>query len=802
MVGFYLATILHLTTASILLGVDTSAKSIETFAYPDESSLRAAWRPGPSSTPPRKTKNGALFELLFNEDRDRAYWDREVRLDLSKCTAIELDVTLDRPEAVRSLMLYFKSGDGWFVAGLPPRSAGRQRLVYPKSAFTVEGKPTGWHRVAQIRLSPWRGSAVRAQMEVHRLSTRSDTIHVIKSTVSSRNAAERAAAARAADRFSRWLGSVGVPHVVLSEDELSAEALADSRLIILPYNARPPGGHLDLYRKHAAKGGRFIVCFSDSEALADLMGVALGETISHREPGRLAGFAFDQPAKYRIPERVYQQSWSLRVTVPLEGRGRVIARWIGADGAVGPEPACLETDRGFWFTHILLDDDREGKERLAAGLVAHLMPEVWPAIAREASRRASALGGYGSFSEAREGLRRAAESHPSAERIRRWLSVAEKEKAVMDELHARGAYAEAVDSARRLGDALSRAYSAAQRPPTDEWVAVWDHDAVGWYPGNWDRTMAELKVAGINTLFVNTLWAGLAHYPSRFVPMSHTARRFGDQMQAALEAGRRHGISVHAWVVLWNVGNAPPEFLEKVRKEGRLQKDSGGGEVLWLNPAMPENRRHMLSLIEELARNYPVDGIHLDYVRFPSANACYSKASRAAFEKWAGRVMTPWPSAVRTGQGLDDFRRWRAGLITSFVRETKQSLRRLRPECVLSAAVWGGYPDTIASIGQDWGLWLREDLLDFVVPMNYAEETSRFSALLEKQLALPGAKGRVYPGIGVVASESQLRADQVVEQIATARRLGARGFALYKLSQTLKNETLPLLREGALRTLP
>ncbi|MCZ7592997.1 MAG: hypothetical protein M5U15_13045 [Kiritimatiellae bacterium] len=80
--------------------------------------------------------------------------------------------------------------------------------------------------------------------------------------------------------------------------------------------------------------------------------------------------------------------------------------------------------------------------------------------------------------------------------------------------------------------------------------------------------------------------------------------------------------------------------------------------------------------------------------------------------------------------------------------------------------------------------------------MNYADDTYKFSALTQKQVTLPGAKNRIIPGIGVTAAESQLSADKVIEQIAIARRLGTPGFALYKLSQTLREETLPILSEG------
>ena len=775
-------------------GASARAAAIESFRYSDDKALAAAWRAVDGTPAAQRSSDGVVFRCPFDDGRDRAYWDRTVALDLRPFTSIDLELTCDKPEALRTFMVYFKSGSGWYVAAKPLQGGGRQRLSFTKQDFTTEGQVTGWQSIERIRLSAWRGSPVAARLVVHGLTARADQLFIIRSDASAPNATERSVAERTAERISRWLKGVGVPHAVLSEKELMAEKLEGSRVLILPYNARPTAVHLALYRRHLEAGGKLIVCYSESEALAGLMGVALGEAVSHRDPGRWAGFRFSGGG---LPEVVYQQSWGLHLAKPVAGRGRVIAHWINAAGAQQPEPAWIETDRGYWMTHILLDDDREGKERLMLGLIGTLDPTVWSDAARHAVATCGKIDGFGSLADSMRGIRALAAGHPSRTGIEALLDQAEAEHRVLLAHQAAGRFPQAVEQARAIRLLLGQAYSRAQRAPEREFRAVWEHDGVGWYPGDWDRTMRELRSAGINAIFVNTLWGGLAHYPSQVVPESHTFRRYGDQMQAAIEAGRRHGIEVHAWVVLWQVGNSTPEFLARMRKAGRLQQNVDGSEVTWLNPALAENQNHMLAAIEELAKNYPVAGIHLDYVRYPSSQACVSPTSRRIFEGWLGRAPGPWPGAVRTGDGQAEFRRWRAGLITDFVRKARQRTRALNPQAKLSAAVWGGYPDTIPSIGQDWGLWLREGLLDFACPMNYAEDTYKFTSLTQKQLALPNAKGRIFPGIGVTAAESQLRADQVVEQIAIARRLGADGFSLYDLSQTLRQETLPLLRQGA-----
>ncbi|MGA1531119.1 MAG: glycoside hydrolase family 10 protein [Kiritimatiellia bacterium] len=231
-----------------------------------------------------------------------------------------------------------------------------------------------------------------------------------------------------------------------------------------------------------------------------------------------------------------------------------------------------------------------------------------------------------------------------------------------------------------------------------------------------------------------------------------------------------------------------------------MQHDAKGKEKLWMNPAHPANRRHHFDLIREILASYDVDGIHLDYIRYPGGEWCYSAYTRQRFEAETGIMTATWPADVLDGgRHQDTFKAWRASVITSFVRETRELVRAQKPGTKLSAAVWGGYPQIISSIGQDWGAWIKEDLLDFVTPMNYANDLYRFNALLDQQLQIPGARGRIYPGIGVTANESRLSGDQVVEQILALRQRGMGGFALFDLSQTLVDETLPTLRLGITR---
>jgi uncharacterized lipoprotein YddW (UPF0748 family) len=302
----------------------------------------------------------------------------------------------------------------------------------------------------------------------------------------------------------------------------------------------------------------------------------------------------------------------------------------------------------------------------------------------------------------------------------------------------------------------------------------------------------------MTAIFPMMLTGGSAQFPNSQVPLADRARRYGDQVDQCVKAAHKNGLKVHVWKVCWSLDNAPDDFIAKMKKEGRLQMKADGKTAPWLDPAVRENAVMEIAALKELVKNYPVDGVHLDYVRYPSSDLSFSPASRKSFERWLGREVKHWPADVQASGDLNgDFKRWRAATITQFVRDAHDAVKAIRPDVKFSAAVWGNYPDCMKSVGQDWASWLESGIVDFVCPMNYTVDRARFSALVRNQLALPNAAGRVFPGIGVTAAESQLEPDQVIEQVRALRKLGANGFVLYDLSHTLLDETLPALKSGA-----
>ncbi|HIE50701.1 MAG TPA: hypothetical protein EYP85_02990, partial [Armatimonadetes bacterium] len=350
---------------------------------------------------------------------------------------------------------------------------------------------------------------------------------------------------------------------------------------------------------------------------------------------------------------------------------------------------------------------------------------------------------------------------------------------------------QALDTALSATQQAANAFYALQPSRRPELRAAWIHSAYGVPGWGWEKTIRVLAENGFNAIFPNMLWGGVAHYPSRYLPIAQTATY--DQIAECLYWCRKYGLELHVWKVNYNLGPAPEEFVQKLRAEGRLQADREGNEIKWLSPSHPDNFALERDAMLEVVRNYNVDGIHFDYIRYPHANADYSEGARQRFEKETGVKVQNWPEEVITGPYRQIFARWRREQITKLVAAVSKEARKIRPRIKISAAVFADWADSRESIGQDTRLWIERGYLDFVCPMDYTPNNDRLVRWVQRQAGWVAGRVPLYIGIGAFRHPDPVR---TVEQINLARQYGADGFVIFQHSSQFGERFLPALHRG------
>ncbi|MEM7595261.1 MAG: family 10 glycosylhydrolase, partial [Cyanobacteria bacterium P01_A01_bin.83] len=216
-----------------------------------------------------------------------------------------------------------------------------------------------------------------------------------------------------------------------------------------------------------------------------------------------------------------------------------------------------------------------------------------------------------------------------------------------------------------------------------------------------------MAMAGINTVFFETLNSSYTIYPSTVAPQQNPLVKGWDPLQAAVKLAHERDMELHAWVWTFAAVNQrhntilglPRTHLGPVlsRHQDWAMTDQQGSRFhyssgkVFLDPANPQVKDYLDSLITEIATEYDVDGIHLDYIRYPfeSLNGKvtygYGAAARQKFHNLTGFDPIDLDPAHPLWSRWTEFR---VEQIDNFVESVSQNLKRLRPELILSTAVF------------------------------------------------------------------------------------------------------------------
>ncbi len=357
-------------------------------------------------------------------------------------------------------------------------------------------------------------------------------------------------------------------------------------------------------------------------------------------------------------------------------------------------------------------------------------------------------------------------------------------------------------------------------PASEETRALWVLRSSLTSPASITSLVRTAKDQGFNTLLVQVRGRGDAYYVSAIEPRAaELARQPASFDPLATLLGEAHAshIRVHAWVSVNLVASAVdlpvssdhliarhPEWLmvpraiaqEVARLDpvnpayvGKIARWTRGRldtiEGLYSSPIVPEAAAYVDGVIADLARRYDVDGVHLDYVRFPNQQFDYSRFAIAQFR---GELRPRLTAAARTATDAaqaddlfaypdrypDEWKAFRRARLTALVSRVRRTLHEVRPDAMLTAAVTADAQDAVDERLQDWKSWIAGGLVDAVAPMAYTQEAARFADQIAAAREIAGARA-VWAGIGAY----RLSPAQTIENIHAARRLGAAGIVLF-----------------------
>ncbi len=258
-------------------------------------------------------------------------------------------------------------------------------------------------------------------------------------------------------------------------------------------------------------------------------------------------------------------------------------------------------------------------------------------------------------------------------------------------------------------------------------------------------------------------------------------------------------MKVHPWVCANAEGHASLSPLLEAHPDWCMVS-SEGQRVGALDPSSPEARRHVASVIREIAENYDIDGISLDYVRYASGGRfCFCDRCRTAFKEATGLDCTGADEAEPYTKLWRNWRAWRQKQLTAEVEEIRRALNDAKPNALLSTYVWGVHTyGKRYQVCQDWKTWIAKGHLDWINPSGYVYDRDKFKARVkENRKAVPSGFPMLVT-VGVRTSHGSLPTSADVEtQIRDSLALGADGVVLFTLESSVPflEDLSPLLHE-------
>jgi uncharacterized lipoprotein YddW (UPF0748 family) len=287
-----------------------------------------------------------------------------------------------------------------------------------------------------------------------------------------------------------------------------------------------------------------------------------------------------------------------------------------------------------------------------------------------------------------------------------------------------------------------------------------------------------LQSARFNTIFFQVRARGDTYYKSKYEPWAEnlTGTLGGDPgwdpLAFLLNEAHKRGIEVHAWFNLFKVrGPIPvkassPEHPTRAFPSWTIEAD---GE-LWIDPGIPDARRYLHNVAMDLIRNYEVDGINFDFIRYP------------------GKAFPDDRTYARYGNGMDR-EEWRRQNINGFVRDFYKAAMAIRPMLKVGSSPLGVYRNgsngtkngSYNTYYQDSFGWIQNGVHDYLAPQVYwtmgtTGTAPDFSVVLHQWRALNSPRPII---AGIAAYRPEILRD-LGAYIDMARVCGMNGQAFFR----------------------
>lgn len=333
------------------------------------------------------------------------------------------------------------------------------------------------------------------------------------------------------------------------------------------------------------------------------------------------------------------------------------------------------------------------------------------------------------------------------------------------------------------------------------------------------KMLDQIKKMGIQTLLVETFWEGYVSYASKILPYQPQLKKddiipnYGDYGQDYLKCiiGEAHkrDIKIHAWTETFLAGIEGENqvgLAKHIKKEwlnvnylGVAGEKVNHAILYYFDPANTEVLCLLESAYIELAKNYDLDGIELDYIRYPYSNLAIYDSQNLSTLNDSGYTLFAMQDFLNQYSYEGDLKNlikdskevrnnwinYRAQKVTDAVEKFRNAIIKEKPNMIITIAVAADYKSGYTSYCQNWPQWTRNGWIDSVKPMVYTSDTAYVGNLTKIYVNLVESKSLIYAGIGPVYFNYPIHHNQ--DQMTIAVLNGGAGSCIFATLNILGN---------------
>lgn len=323
-----------------------------------------------------------------------------------------------------------------------------------------------------------------------------------------------------------------------------------------------------------------------------------------------------------------------------------------------------------------------------------------------------------------------------------------------------------------------KAYGAMYESNPVEVRAVWyeplEKDAEGVA-----EIVKKLKENGINQLClsVQSTYNTIIPLPKSFPFQQKTSLRGFDLLGEYIKVCHENGIELIVFTPVFHSSKAfyKDEWITKTNNGEKGESD------IFYSPANDEYFEYLLTFIEYLITHYDIDGLQLDYVRYPYSDGKtdygYDDITKAKFEEKTGikaSVVDEIGKQLTSHKNWNDWVNFKAGMVTERVAKINELVDSLRPDIYLSACLAADY-SPLQGYCQNGKAWVESGIVDAIYPMSYAagimaSQTKYFSSFNGDYYLVEGS-----------GSYQSFSKDEQLLQVLQTRTYGADGVAFFEM---------------------